>query len=264
MHALDLCVKVERMRYPNGSLKGNLIEGISLHVPAGAFVAFLGPSGVGKTTFLRIIAGLETRYSGMVSLGSNRVCRPSREIQLVFQDYRLMPWKTVRQNIEFAAAAGSTGLDGARLATWLQLTGLADKGDAFPKTLSGGEAGRVAFARALLDPPKVLLLDEPFRNLDFVAKFALQDEFVSEVQASRPTVIFVSHSLEDALFLSDTIYVLSGPPMRIDRAYSVDVPRPRRRSDPKLMELLSLLTEELGGGNAGIEPPCCQMPPVPQ
>src|SRR5204863_2781597 len=134
---------------------------------------------------------------------------------LVFQDFRLLPWKTVYQNVLFAVKPGDRLTADARIERWLRLVGLAHRRDAWPKTLSGGERGRVAFVRALVDHPKVLLLDEPFRGLDVMTKLDLQAQLLNALAIEPAAVVLVSHSVEDAVYLSDTIHVLTDAPMRI-------------------------------------------------
>ena len=240
-----LAVNITAMRYPNAPDPGNLIEGLAFEVPADGSVAFLGRSGVGKTTLLRIIAGLERRFSGEVLLGGKPIRGPSRDLQLVFQDYRLMPWKTVYDNVAFAVRPGDDSAAAAQVERWLKIVGLTERRDAWPRTLSGGEQGRVAFARALIDQPQVLLLDEPFRALDLVSRFDLQAELLAALQAQPATVLLVSHSVEDAVFFADQVYVLSDNRMRIEASYEVDVPRPRERGDRRLSALAADITTYL-------------------
>jgi sulfonate transport system ATP-binding protein len=235
------------MRYPGAGPTNLLIQDLALRVPAGAFVSLLGRSGAGKTTLLRIIAGLETRYDGKVFVGDTQVAQPSRDVQLVFQDYRLLPWKTVYENIAFAANGDGTRTRG-QVERWLAFTGLLHRRDALPRSLSGGEAGQVALARALVSPPRVLLLDEPFRNLDFVSKYELQDHLLRDLQVHRPTVLLVSHSIEDAVFLSDELYLLEHSPLRVLSRLPIDLPRPRARNDPRLAALTSEVLDRIAVG----------------
>ncbi|MEN6427280.1 MAG: ABC transporter ATP-binding protein [Phycisphaerales bacterium] len=224
---------------------GNLIEGFSFLAAPNEFVSFIGRTGVGKTTLLRIIAGLERRYVGQVTLDGVPVTKPSREIQIMFQDCRLLPWKTVYGNIEFAARRYDRPAQKERIEKWIGIVGLQAQREAWPKTLSGGETSRVAFVRAFVDQPKVLLLDEPFQGLDLMTKFDLQDRLAMSLEIQKATVVLISHSIEDAVFLSDSIYVLSGDRMSIERRFDVDVPRPRRRGDAGLLHLSTEIVEHL-------------------
>ena len=241
----DLAVNICSMRYPNSKDPGNLIEGLHFTVPFGEFVSFLGPSGAGKTTLLRMIAGLERRFDGGIELGGKTISTPSRDIQTVFQDNRLLPWKTVEKNIEFAIRHQDSQSKKAIVEKWLKIVRLTNRKDAWPKTLSGGEESRVAFARTFVDPPKVLLLDEPFHNLDLVVRFELQEELLKILQIQPTTVVMVSHSVEDAVFLSDTVYLVSDSPMKIEATFPIEVKKPREPKDPKLSEISDEITRHM-------------------
>lgn len=243
-------IDVRAMRYPDSLVSTNLIQDFSLDVPSGEFVSLLGRTGVGKTTLLRILAGLEKRYTGKILLDRGPLTRPSRTIQLVFQDIRLLPWKTVRENIAFATRDPKDAGENRRVDYWLDTVGMRHRADAWPKYLSGGEETRVAFARALVGQPKVLLLDEPFRGLDIRTRYSLQDELVSALRANPTTVVMVSHSIEDAVFLSDTIVVLSEAPMRIERSFDIELPRPRERGSHQLAELEAAVIRHIGAKQA--------------
>src|ERR1051325_10908473 len=216
-----LSININSMRYPESQERRNLIERLHFDVPSNAFVSLLGRTGAGKTTLLRILAGLEHHYVGEIRLNGAAVVKPSRDVQVVFQDYRLLPWKTVYENIEFATSKRDAEAEKAQIEKWISIVGLNSRRNALPKTLSGGETGRVAFARAFVDQPKVLLLDEPFRGLDLVSKFRVQDALIEALREQPATVVLVSHSVEDAVFLSDTIHVLRGAPATVDRTYCV-------------------------------------------
>lgn len=231
MSGAELSVRVSSMRFPGSATA--LVEDFALDVPANAIVSLVGPSGIGKTTLLRIVAGLERRFDGTVKLGERAVTGATRDIQLVFQDYRLLPWKTVYENVRFAARTNGASAD-ARAHDWLEFVGLQTKRDAWPKTLSGGEAGRAAFARAFVDQPSVLLLDEPFSSVDLVTRQSLQDALLRAWDRQRTTVVLVSHNVEDAVFLSDVVHVLDDVPLRIVHSHRIDVPRPRAREDERL------------------------------
>lgn len=231
MMGASVSIRISSMRYPESSNSASLIEDFRCEILPNQFVSFLGRSGVGKTTLLRMIAGLEPRFEGQIAIDGKAVTEPSRSVQMVFQDYRLLPWKTVYENIEFAARRHDSGGDGEQVETWLKTIRLFDKKDAWPKTLSGGEAGRVAFARAFVSSPAILLLDEPFSNLDMIAKMDLQNELQEYLRIHQTTVVFVSHSIEDVVLLSDTIHLLSNDKMRVVETFELESPRPRRRAD---------------------------------
>lgn len=240
----DLVVKISSMSYPSTAKNTAVIGDLSLIASPGSVISFLGPSGAGKTTLLRIIAGLERRYDGSVTLGGLPVLRPHRNVQIVFQDYRLLPWKTVVQNIEFATVR-SGGAKLNAIDEWLKKVQLSQKKNSWPKDLSGGQEGRVAFARAFVNPPKVLLLDEPFRNLDLVTKFELQDVLLQTIKEHALIVLLVSHSIDDAIYLSDTIHLLSNSPMQINRTFTPLGDKPRDRNNKDFRELLEKITYEL-------------------
>lgn len=214
-----------------------VIDKLRIPIEKEDVISLVGPSGVGKTTLLRIVAGLETRFEGEVFLGGKRVEGPSRRIQVVFQDNCLLPWLNVEGNIAFAIKDGNNMMRAQKTMDWIKKVGLNEKVKAFPKTLSGGEASRVAFARAFIDPPEVLLLDEPFRALDSITKEGLQDLLIQFADAPNTTIVLVSHSIDDAVFLSDRVIALAGSPLRIHREFRVDVPRPRKRDEKRIFEL---------------------------
>ncbi|MDP1590270.1 MAG: ABC transporter ATP-binding protein [Prosthecobacter sp.] len=237
------------MRYPR--TPGELIGGLDFEVPNNGFMSFLGRTGAGKTTMLRIIAGLEQRFRGSVSMDGVPVLGPGRSVQLVFQDMRLLPWKTVQGNVEFATRDPRSPREIAQVEKWLSIVGLEHRRNAWPRTLSGGEEARVAFARAFVDQPKLLLLDEPFRGLDIMTRYSLQNELLKALAASPTTVLMVSHSIEDAVFLSDTVHVLSEAPMAIQRTFMIDLQRPRLRGCKELASHEAEIARYMADGRAG-------------
>ena len=234
----NLTVQIHRMRYPG--VADNLIEDFDLRVPAGQIVAFVGPSGAGKTTLLRAIAGLELRYDGSVRLDDGLITSPNRKIQIVYQDNRLLPWMTVAKNLAFAARKRNRDTD-ERITQLLATVRLSSHRNSLPKTLSGGEEGRVVFARVFVDPPKVLLLDEPFRNVDIALRAELQQELLHLITLNPMTVVLVSHSVEDVVLLSDVVYTLAANPLRMTGRFTIEVPRPRVAADEKLVALTSTI-----------------------
>src|SRR2546425_6263343 len=222
-----------------------LIENLTIHVKKEDVISLVGLSGVGKSTLLRILAGLETRFVGKVSLVGEAIRSPSRRIQIVFQDNCLLPWLDVEGNIAFAIKAEDQAKRKQLTMHWIDNVGLRDKAKAFPKTLSGGEASRVAFARAFIAPPEVLLLDEPFRALDTITKEGLQDLLIQFADEPNTTIILVSHSIDDAVFLSDRVIVLAGYPLCILEEFPVAIPRPRKRDNPVIFELAAQVKKRL-------------------
>jgi NitT/TauT family transport system ATP-binding protein len=209
------------------------LSGISLAVADSEFVSVLGPSGCGKTTLLRIVAGLETPTSGTITLDGERIAGPSPRMAMIFQEYSLYPWRTVIDNIEFGLEIrGMTREERKKRAIeYLDLVGLRDFAGRFPYELSGGMRQRVAVARALAIDPAILLMDEPFGALDAQTRNRLQRELLDIWEKTRKTVLFVTHSVDEAVYLSDRIVVLTPRPGRIREIVPIGLPRPRERTD---------------------------------
>jgi NitT/TauT family transport system ATP-binding protein len=221
-----------------------VLENISFHVEPGEFVAVLGPSGCGKSTLLRLIAGLEPQSTGMLLVDGARITAPHPSRVLVFQDPTLYPWRTVRRN-------AALGLEARRLKSSprvdqaLRLVGLTDFADAYPHQLSGGMAQRTSLARALVNDPSVLLLDEPLGKLDSMTRITMQGELVGLWERNGFTALLVTHDVEEALFLAQRVIVLSDRPASIKADVPVELSYPRHRGDPRLAvvrrEVLGLL-----------------------
>lgn len=211
------------------------LDDISLEIEAKEFVCFVGPSGCGKTTLLRIIAGLDTATSGEVRLRDTPIRGPDPKRGMVFQEYSLFPWRSVQDNITFGLEMrGVPKADRKTVAdTYLDMVGLVQFRDAYPYELSGGMRQRVAIARALANEPDVLLMDEPFGALDAQTRNAMQRELLEIWEKTRKTILFVTHSVDEAVFLADRIVILSARPGRICDIISVDLPRPRERTSPE-------------------------------
>ena len=213
-------------------LQGQRIEAlrdVSLRVRAGEFVCLIGASGCGKSTLLRIVAGFETTSRGQALMREKPITGPGPERGMVFQDYGLFPWLTVRGNIGFGPAARGRPASEIRetVERFVALVGLQRFADAFPHQLSGGMKQRVAIARVLANDADVLLMDEPFGALDAMTRERLQEELLEIWQRTRLTVLFVTHSIEEAILLGDRVVVMSPGPGRIDSEFAVDLPRPR-------------------------------------
>jgi sulfonate transport system ATP-binding protein len=220
-----------------------VLHDVSLPIPAGSFVAILGPSGCGKSTLLRIIAGLDRPSSGEVWLGERAVTQADPRCAVVFQEPRLFPWLTVEQNVAFGARrlANPPAPD-----TLLGLVGLGEFRRAHPHQLSGGMAQRAALARALIGGPEVLLLDEPFAALDALTRMQMQDLVADVYQRLQPTVVLVTHDVDEALILADRIVIMGKRPATI--AATIDVPRtrPRDRGDLALVPLRTQILAHFG------------------
>lgn len=222
------------------------LEAINLQVNPGEIVSLVGTSGCGKSTLLRIIAGLDKPTSGRVSIHHQVIAAPHPDIGMIFQEPRLMPWLTVRENIRFGLSASDRPSDRPiDVKAILEKVGLTEFADALPRQLSGGMAQRVAIARALITQPSILLLDEPFSALDAFTRTKLQDHLLHIWEYDRPTLILVTHDVEEALVLSDRIVVMRGNPGRVHRELLVDLPRPRRRTDYQLQRWKERLLDEL-------------------
>jgi NitT/TauT family transport system ATP-binding protein len=223
---------------------------LDLTVNEGEFVSVVGPSGCGKSTLLRLVAGLLKPTKGTVNLYLRSAA--GAPTATVFQDYSIFPWKTVRQNVQIGLKViGAKKQDVRRVADqWLDRLGLTAFADAYPGSLSGGMKQRVAIARALCVEPEILLMDEPFAALDAQLRLLLQDELLRLWEANRWTVLFITHSLDEAILLSDRVLVMSARPGRILAEHVVPFPRPRRealRGEPEFGALQQQLWAELRG-----------------
>src|SRR5213075_116106 len=215
-----------------------VLDGISFSIAAGELVSLIGPSGCGKSTLLRLIAGLDLPDSGELLVGNETILGPSAERGLVFQDPNLFPWLTVRRNIESGLRArGLLQQKRHEVDEFMRLVGLETFADAFPHHLSGGMAQRVALARALINHPKVLLLDEPLGALDAFTRMRLQDEVLRLWEARGTTILLVTHDIDEALYMSDRIVIMTPRPGRIERILSLDLERPRQRNSLEFLRL---------------------------
>jgi sulfonate transport system ATP-binding protein len=212
--------------YANGT---HALERVTLTVNAGEILAVVGGSGCGKSTLLRIVSGLDTPTAGHVEVDGARITAPHPAVGLIFQEPRLLPWLTVAQNVAFGIEALPRGEKEVRVAGALAKVGLSDYGGRWPRELSGGQGQRVAIARALVARPSVLLLDEPFSALDAFTRLDLQDHLLDLWAETRPTLVLVTHDIEEALLLADRIVVMRPNPGRIAKIVPVALPRPRDR-----------------------------------
>ena len=239
----------------NGAAVGALaLDKVSLFVSAGELVSIVGPSGCGKSTLLRLIAGLTVASEGELLVGDEPITAPSAERGLVFQDPNLFPWLTVRRNIEAGLVArGVLKQERGQVDKFMRLVGLEGFADAFPHHLSGGMAQRVALARAMINHPKVLLLDEPLGALDAFTRMRMQDEVLRLWQARRTTMLLVTHDIDEAIYMSDRIVIMTPRPGRIEQIIPVKMNRPRDRSSPDFLGLRSdiLQTMHFAGRSLG-------------
>jgi sulfonate transport system ATP-binding protein len=225
---------------------------IDLTVNRSEIISLIGTSGCGKSTILRIIAGLSFPSSGTVRIDDQIITKPHPEISIIFQESRLMPWLTVWENIQFGLQHLPKTQRNLLTGEIIEKVGLTQFAKALPKELSGGMAQRVAIARALVTNPSILLLDEPFSALDAFTRLSLQDHLLQIWEYDHPTMILVTHDVEEAVMLSDRVIVMRGNPGRIHQEFAIDLPRPRRRTDQhlqywkeQLLEALDLSTGEI-------------------
>ena len=226
------------------------LKNVGFDVEDGEFVCLLGPSGCGKTTLLRIIAGLETLTTGEITLNGIPITGPDPKRGMVFQQYSLFPWRTVMDNITFGLEMQGIKKIEARIQVekYIELVGLEQFKNSYPFELSGGMQQRAAIARALANEPEVLLMDEPFGALDAQTRNILQDELLKIWEQKNVTFLFVTHSVDEAVFLSDRVIAMTSRPGRIKEIVDIDLPRPRHRTGPEANRLrdyvLKLLEEE--------------------
>ncbi|MDY6931945.1 MAG: ABC transporter ATP-binding protein [Halobacteriota archaeon] len=232
------------------------IEDASFVVEDGEFVCILGPSGCGKTTLLRMIGGLDDITGGEIILGDRSVSGPGSDRGFVFQEYTLFPWRNAQKNVEFGLEIqGVDRVEREKIAErYIDLVGLKGFVDRYPKELSGGMKQRVAIARALASNPEILLMDEPFGALDAQTRNLMQVELLRIWEKEHKTILFVTHSVDEAVFLADRVFVLTTSPGKIREIIEINVKRPRKRTDTevnrirdKLLSLLNVKYEESFG-----------------
>jgi NitT/TauT family transport system ATP-binding protein len=239
----------------NDSRKPGLVAlyNISLAIRKNEFISLLGPSGCGKTTLIRIIAGLLSADCGEVLVNGRLVTAPGPDRCMVFQQFGLLPWRTVLSNVEFGLEIEGVPKDerAALAGQYLELVGLKGFEHYYPHQISGGMQQRVGIARALSKKPDILLMDEPFGAVDAQTREQLQEELLKIWSRTDTTVVFVTHSIDEALYLSDRVVVMHARPGRIKEEVSVDLPRPRWegdvKADPRFAQLRSQLRESLRG-----------------
>jgi NitT/TauT family transport system ATP-binding protein len=229
-------IAIERLSKTFDTQRGTshlALADISLAIADGEFVSILGPSGCGKSTLLYIVGGFVSPSEGTVAVNAKPVTGPGPDRGPVFQEFALFPWKTVLGNVMYGPLQQSMGRAGAeaKARALIQLVHLEGYENFYPKELSGGMKQRVAIARTLAYGPSILLMDEPFGALDAHTRTGLQNELLEIWERDRKTVLFVTHSVEEAVFLSDRVVVLTRAPGRVKEIISIDLPRPRRRAE---------------------------------
>jgi ABC-type nitrate/sulfonate/bicarbonate transport system ATPase subunit len=233
-----------------GGAPTRALEPVDLSIADNDFLTILGPSGCGKSTLLRVVAGLDKPSTGKVLLDGQAVTRPGPDRGMVFQSYTLFPWLTVRENICFGLR--ERGVPAAKQREisegWIEKVGLRGFENHFPKMLSGGMQQRTALARALANEPKIMLLDEPFGALDNQTRALMQEMLLAIWEAEKKTVLFVTHDIEEAIFMANRVVVMSARPGRIKAEIAVDLPHPRHytmKTTPEFAALKARLTEEI-------------------
>ena len=243
-----------------------VFDDLDLHIRSNEFVSVLGPSGCGKTTLMRMVAGLETPTSGEVLVGGERVVGPRPDMAVVFQNFRLLPWRTVEDNVAYGLRLRGQSKRESRENSerYVDLVGLADFRRKFPYQLSGGMQQRVALARALAIRPRLLLMDEPFGALDAQTREQMQYELLELWRSFSKTVVFITHSIDEAILLSDRVVLMQARPGRIQREFDIPFPRPRDpaaiRATPEFTALRSEMWElrqsrgTAAGGTGAVQP----------
>ncbi len=259
--ALKVLVQDVVIRYERAGFAITAIQGLSLTVRDGEFVAVVGQSGCGKSTLLKAIDGLIQVASGRIEVDGQQVTRPGPSKAMVFQDGRLLPWRTVLGNITLPLEARGVGKVEAhdRAMALVERVGLTRFAKAFPNQLSGGMQQRVNLARALVVNPQVLLLDEPFASLDAQTREYMQQELLNIWERDRVTAVFVTHQIDEAIFLADRVLVLSSSPGRLRREFVIEIPRPRQlaiKRSPQFHAYEDAIWSEIGsfGGDTSAAP----------
>jgi NitT/TauT family transport system ATP-binding protein len=247
--------------YGRGPMAQTVIDGCSFEVPAGRLTVVIGPSGCGKSTLIRLLAGFERPSSGQIMLDGTAVTGADSSRLVVFQESALFPWMSTWQNILYGPGARGVPAVAARerAAALLDQVGLRAFRDAFPAQLSGGMQRRAELARALVNDPEVMILDEPFRGLDAMSRELMTSHYAALFESQRRTHVFVTTDIDEAILLADRLVIMSHAPMRVREVLDIDLPRPRRaadlyrdeRANTLKMHALSLLHEEAMKAFAG-------------
>lgn len=227
------------MVYPNAQ-GTHALSDINLEIEEGEFVCVLGSSGCGKSTLLEIVAGLLKQTGGKILMDGRALDGPSKDIGVVFQDSSLFPWRTVRKNIEFGLEISKkTQMEKIEMVDkYIHMMGLTGFADRYPHQLSGGMRQRVGLARTLVNSPAVLLMDEPLGALDYMTRQTIQDEIIDLWQREKKTMIFITHDVSEAVYLGTRVVLFSPRPGRVSNIYSIQIDRPRSRTDVRQLELI--------------------------
>ena len=240
--------------YDANNSTNHVIKDISLNIQRGEFVSILGQSGCGKSTLLNLIGGFIKPSEGNLKFDGRPIVNPNRRAIMLFQNYGLLPWRTVLKNVELGLESESLSADfrKKRALEYLNLVGLNDHINYFPSELSGGMQQRVAIARALAIQPELILMDEPFAALDTFNRYYLQDELLRLQQKEKNTIVLVTHDIDEAIYLSDKIIIMNAHPGTIKRELSIELTKPRDRTHEEFQNYRRLILECF---NFGIEKP---------
>jgi NitT/TauT family transport system ATP-binding protein len=249
MTTRQLIIEIEHLskEFELNGMKIHALRDTNLIVNKGEFICLIGASGCGKSTLLRIMAGFETASSGVAKMWGKPIGEPGPDRGIVFQDYALFPWLSVRDNIAFGPTERSRPKNEIRdkVESFIDIVGLRKFADAYPHQLSGGMKQRVAIARVLANDAEVVLMDEPFGALDALTRERLQEELLEIWQRTGLTVVFVTHSIEEAIYLSDRVVIMTPSPGKIESDNAVQLVRPRDVSAPDFNEIRRLLGSKL-------------------
>ena len=232
-------LKVSKLNkvYKGQKISVPALANVDLTIGEGEFVSIIGTSGCGKTTLLRVIAGLESDFSGSITLNGKNIDGPGSDRAVIFQDHRLFPWYTIEENVGFGLRGKNDIERKETVGRYLNLVGLSGFQKAYPGQVSGGMAQRAAIARGLVGKPEILLLDEPLGALDALTRMYMQQELEKIWHQEKSTMIMVTHDIEEAIYLSDRIVVMSNRPGTIKRVIDVPLPRPRDRAGIDLLQI---------------------------
>ena len=226
------------------------LKDVTLEIKDGEFVAIVGPSGCGKSTFLEIVAGLLSADQGEVFLDDKKITGTSREIGVVFQDASLFPWRTIKRNIAFGMETAKVPKEEQeeRLAHYIEMMNLKGFEHKFPSQLSGGMRQRAGIARTLVMNPQAILMDEPFSAVDHLTRCTLQDELIKLREAEKKTILFVTHDINEAVYLADRVILFSPRPSVIQEEYQIKLPYPRKRDDERIARIASQIMADISRG----------------
>ncbi len=248
---VELSAVTKRFLSPTGTVH-TALQNVNFTVEPGQFCAVVGPTGCGKSTTLSLIAGLDRPSAGAVRVGGQPVDGVAREMSFMFQGDALLPWKSVAANVALGPRFSGVGRHeaGERAREWLRVVGLSGFEDHYPHQLSGGMRKRVSLAAALISEPAILLMDEPFGALDVQTKAIMSNELLTLWERSKPSVVFITHDLEEAVALADRVVVITSAPGTVKDVYDIDLPRPRGavqeiRFEPRFLELHQQIWESL-------------------